>query len=318
LSRLVRHNQAFREEVGQRVTGRVAFDEPMAAHTWLRVGGPADAYVAPKSPDELTALVKWLAAENAPYLIIGGGSNLLVTDRGIRGVVIDTSAGLKGISVISEGPVSTVVQAMAGERLNRLCRFAVDKGLAGLNFAVGIPGSVGGAIMMNAGTAGGAVEQVLTQATVLFPDGRLESVNDSMLSFAYRELALPGPHNPMHPPVIIDGRFKLQPASRDDLAAEAEALLKSRSEKQPIGDASAGCFFKNPEDAEPAGALIEKIGMKGAKLGGAQVSEKHANFILNRENAKAEDILRLMEKVQAAVYKAFRVELKPEVRIVGE
>lgn len=310
--------RTIRKAIRRKVNGWVAFDEPMASRTWFRVGGPADVYVAPKTPDELTELVKWLAAEDVSYFIIGGGSNLLVTDKGIRGVVIDMSAGIKGISVTSEGPVSTVVQAMAGENLNRLCRFAINKGLAGLNFAMGIPGSVGGAIMMNAGTAAGTVEQVLSQATVLFPDGSIEFFPNSVLDFGYRELALPGTHDPMHPPVVIDGRFQLYPSSREGLTAEAEALLKSRSERQPKGGASAGSFFKNPENAEPAGALIEKAGMKGVKLGGAQVSEKHANFILNRDNARAEDILRLMEKVRAAVYEEFRIELQPEVRIVGE
>ncbi len=318
MSRFVRIDRAFRGAIRQRVNGAVVFDEPMAAHTWLRVGGAADVYVAPNSPDELTALVKWLVAEDVSYFIIGDGSNLLVKDKGIRGVVIDMSAGIKGISVLSEGPVSTVVQAMAGESLHRLCRFAIDKGLAGLNFAVGIPGSVGGAIMMNAGTADGAVEQVLTQTTVLFADGRMEFLKNSSLAFGYREFKIPGAHDPLHPPVVIEGSFQLQSSSREDLAAEAKALLKSRSERQPKGGASAGCIFKNPQNAEPAGALIEQSGMKGVKLGDALVSEKHANFILNRGNAKAGDILQLMEKVQSAVYKKFGVELKPEVRIVGE
>lgn len=312
------NNPTFRAAISERVTGTVSFDEPMAAHTWFRVGGPADVFVVPESADELIGLVKWLAAEAVPYFIIGGGSNLLVRDKGIRGVVIDMAAAIKGISVIAERSVSTIVRAMAGENLNRLCRFAIEKGLAGLNFAVGIPGTVGGAIMMNAGTAEGAIESVLTRATVLFPDGRVEALSHSQLKFQYRGLALPQSQDPLQSPVVMDGSFQLYPTDSQVLAAEADGLLKQRRERQPGGGASAGCFFKNPANGEPAGALIEQAGMKGVKQGGAQVSEAHANFILNRNKATAEDILSLMGKVQAAVYEKFQVELQPEVRIVGD
>lgn len=310
--------QAFRTAIKGRVKGRVVFDEPMAAHTWFRVGGPADVYVAPESADELVALVQWLAAENVSYMVIGGGSNLLVKDKGIRKVVIDTAAGIKGLSEAAEGPGATVIEAMAGEHLNRLCRFAIDRGLAGLNFAIGIPGTVGGAVMMNAGTARGAMEDVLVQVTVLFPDGRVERLSGTSLEFEYRGLKLSEYDGANHPPVILDASFQLHPSSRNELAAEAETLLKQRQARQPKGGASAGCFFKNPETGEPAGVLIDRAGMKGVSQGDAQVSEVHANFILNRGSASAADILQLMEKVQAAVYDKFQVLLKPEVRIVGD
>jgi len=312
------NQQAFRAAIRERVKGKVAFDEPMAAHTWFRLGGPADVYVAPESADELISLIKWLAAENVFYVVIGGGSNLLVRDKGIRGVVIDTSAGIKGVSVNDEGAAATGVRAMAGEHLNRLCRFAIDRGLSGLNFAIGIPGTVGGAVMMNAGTPRGAMENVLVQVTVLFPDGRVEVLSEASLEFEYRGLKLPEHAAASPSPVILDASFQLYPANRDKLAAEAEALLKQRQAVQPKGGASAGCFFKNPETGEPAGALIDRAGMKGVSYGDAQVSEVHANFILNRGRASAADILQLMEKVQAAVYEKFQVLLDPEVRIVGD
>jgi len=313
------HNQqAFRTAIKERVKGRIAFDEPMAAHTWFRVGGPADVYVLPDSADELGALVQWLVAENIAYIVIGGGSNLLVQDKGIRGVVIDTSAGLKGLSVAAEGAVALVVRAMAGEHLHRVCRFAIDKGAAGLNFAIGIPGTVGGAITMNAGTADGSIQDVLVQATILFPDGRVEALSHTSLAFEYRGLKYPDPYDERQPPVILDGSFQLYPANPEELAAESAALLKERQERQPKGGASAGCFFRNPEIGEPAGALIDRAGMKGVRQGDAQVSETHANFILNRGRANAADILHLMAAVQAAVYDKFGISLKPEVRIVGE
>jgi len=315
---------SLKQAVKARVTGRLAFDEPMAAHTWLRVGGPADVYVWPKDDAELIALIKWLASQDVAYVIIGGGSNLLVTDKGIRGVVIDITAGIKGLSLLSgeaEEPENTeisIVQAMAGENLSRLCRFAIDKGLGGLNFAIGIPGSVGGAILMNAGAAGAAVENVLTRVRVLFPDGRVAELQKSQLAFRYRGVTVPGAHDPLHPPVILEGWFKLQATDRDVLEKEADALLKQRRRRQPKGAASAGCFFKNPENAEPAGKLIEQAGMKGVNVGDAQVSEEHANFIVNRGQATAADIFGLMERIQEAVYQQFHIALEPEVRIAGE
>ncbi len=308
----------LKQAVKSRVSGRVVFDEPMAAHTWLRVGGPADVYVWPRDADDLVSLVRWLTAEAVPYFVIGGGSNLLVRDKGIRGVVIDISAGMKGLSLEPEISGTSVVRAMAGENLSRLCRFAIEKGLGGMQFAIGIPGSVGGAILMNAGAGGAAVENVLVGVRVLFPDGRVTEFEKSRLAFRYRGMTVPGVHDPLHPPVIVEGFFKLYPACRDELKKEAETLLKQRGRRQPSGVASAGCFFKNPENAEPAGMLIEKAGMKGMQIGDAMVSESHANFIVNRGRATAADILRLMEKVREAVYQQFRIDLESEVRIAGE
>ncbi len=308
---------SLKQAVRSRVNGRVAFDEPMAAHTWLRVGGPADVYVWPQDADDLISLVRWLAAEDVPYFIIGGGSNLLVRDKGIRGVVIDITAGIKGLA-LEEKTESPILRAMAGENLSRLCRFAIDKGLAGVNFAIGIPGSVGGAILMNAGAAGKAVENVLTGVRVLFPDGRVRVLEKSRLAFQYRGMTVPGASDPLHPPVILEGFFELYPAGRDELAKEADALLQQRGRRQPRGAASAGCFFKNPQNAEPAGMLIEKAGMKGVQIGDARVSQSHANFIVNRGRASAGDMLRLMEEVRQAVYQKFCIDLEPEVRIAGE
>ncbi|MFO7839279.1 MAG: UDP-N-acetylmuramate dehydrogenase [Desulfosalsimonadaceae bacterium] len=310
----------FCSALKEQVRGRVLFDEPMASHTWLRVGGPADIFVSPCDQEDFFGLVRWLIAEGAPYTLIGGGSNLLVRDRGIRGVVIDTGRALKGL-LLESGPERSarLIRAMAGENLGRLCRFARENGLAGLNFAAGIPGTVGGAMVMNAGAAGGAVADVLAEAWVLFGDGSVERFPRSALRFSYRRLEIPGfEGDALHPPVIVEGCFAVRPGDRLELEQEAKTLLTERKERQPLGAASAGCFFKNPQDGEPAGRLIEKAGMKGMEVGGAQVSEKHANFIVNRGGATAADILRLMETVREAVYRKFFVALEPEVRIVGE
>ena len=313
----------FSKAIRERVSGRLVFDEPMAAHTWLRVGGPADVYVQPKDEAELVNLVKWLVAQEAAYIIVGGGSNLLVTDRGIRGVVIDTTACIKGITRVADtgreegAPVE--LRAMAGEPLSRLCRFAIEEGLSGLTFAVGIPGSVGGAICMNAGAAGRCMADIVKAVRVLLPDGRMQTLDRAELSFVYRGLVLPKTEEAaLHPAVIVEGWFELSKAGRDGLEREAEARLRQRREGQPKGGGTAGCIFKNPADDMPAGRLIEQAGMKGRAVGDAIVSEKHANFIINRGHASAADILQLMESVRDAVYQKFRLILEPEVKIVGE
>jgi len=313
----------FSKAIRERVSGRLVFDEPMAAHTWLRVGGPADIYVQPVDEAELVNLVRWLVAQDAPYIIVGGGSNLLVTDRGIRGVVIDTAACIKGITQLAdtgrEAGAPVEVRAMAGEPLSRLCRYAIEEGLAGLSFAVGIPGTVGGAICMNAGAAGRSMADIAKAVRVLLPDGRIQRFDRAELSFVYRGLLLPETGDAaLHPPVVVEGWFELSRGERKTLEQEADARLRQRREGQPQGGGTAGCIFKNPGEEMPAGRLIDQAGMKGRAVGDAIVSEKHANFIINRGNASAADILQLMETVRDAVYQKFHIRLAPEVKIVGE
>ncbi|HMA67003.1 MAG TPA: FAD-binding protein, partial [Desulfosalsimonadaceae bacterium] len=257
-------SRTFCSAVKARLRGRVLFDEPMASHTWLRVGGPADVFAIPRDQADLFGFVRWLVAEGAPYIVTGGGSNLLVRDRGIRGVVIDTTRALKGMTVESgQGPAG-LTRSMAGEHLGRLCRFARENGLAGLNFAAGIPGTVGGAMAMNAGAAGGAVADVLAEVRILFGDGSVKRFFRSELRFSYRKLEFPAMNeHPLHPPIIVEGGFALRPSDRRELEQEAETLLRQRRERQPLGAASAGCIFKNPPAGEPAGRLIEQAGLKG-------------------------------------------------------
>lgn len=313
----------FSKAIRERVSGRLVFDEPMAAHTWLRVGGPADVYVQPEDEAELVNLVKWLVAQDAAYIIVGGGSNLLVTDRGIRGVVIDTTACVKGITRVGDTGLQegalVEVRAMAGEPLSRLCRYAIEEGLAGLTFAVGIPGSVGGAICMNAGATGRSMADIVKAVRVLLPDGRMQTFNRAELSFVYRKLVLPeAGEAALHPPVVVEGWFELLKEERKALDRKADARLRQRREDQPKGGGTAGCIFKNPGDNMPAGRLIDQAGMKGRAVGDAIVSEKHANFIINRGNASAADILQLMETIRDAVYQKFHITLEPEVKIIGE
>ena len=304
--------------------GNLRFDEPMSRHTSLRTGGPADFFAEPESLEILVKIVKWTAAKRIPYLIIGGGSNLLVRDKGIRGLVISLKKGLNCITENRTNDVCVEVSAEAGVNLQRLCSFAINKGLEGMNFALGIPGSVGGAIMMNAGTEHGSMEKVLDSVNVLMPDGKIEKIDKTNIDFRYRELAWKLKHNKglssksSNRPIIISGNFLLTLNEPAKLKEEAELFLAARNRKQPINLPSAGCFFRNPQSGLTAGELIDKAGLKGKIMGGARISPEHANFIINREKASAVDIIALMEEAQERVYRLFNIFLEPEVKIVGE
>jgi UDP-N-acetylmuramate dehydrogenase len=304
----------LKNQLQQRFTDRIRFDEPMSAHTSFRVGGPADALVTVTDEKEMAFLMPFLHDNGLPFLILGGGTNLLVKDGGFPGVVIFMTGRLSEIFQIA----ATKMTAMAGAKLNKLCRYAIEKGLAGMNFAVGIPGTVGGAIRMNAGTATGAMGGVLESVRVMGSDGEIIKLDASRLRFGYRHMTLPETMNPgVNPFVIIDGQFSLAAGSPETLAAEADVLLKKRKAAQPVHLASAGCFFKNPAESEAAGKLIDMAGLKGLRVGDAEVSALHANYLVNRGNASAADILKLMEIVREKVVAAFNIYLEPEVQIVG-
>ncbi|MDF1591289.1 MAG: UDP-N-acetylmuramate dehydrogenase [Desulfobacterales bacterium] len=297
----------------------VRFDEPMSRHTSLKVGGPAEAFVAPATLENLRLLIQWTGEAKLPFLIIGDGTNLLVKDTGIAGIVIVLTKCLNQISTIASRGSGVVVRAMAGARLHKLCAFAMAANLKGMNFAQGIPGTVGGAIMMNAGTSHGWIEDVLEGITILAPTGETQTVSKERLDFSYRKLSLKNEMAHLTPgyPVIIDGHFYLQPSDERQLQHEADEILKKRRASQPTHLPSAGCFFKNPASGKPAGELIDLAGLKGKKIGGALISPKHANFIINSGGASAGDILALMETAQAAVLNMFNIALEPEVKIVG-
>ncbi|MFZ0133066.1 MAG: UDP-N-acetylmuramate dehydrogenase [Desulfobacterales bacterium] len=303
--------------LGEHFGRRVRFEEPMARHTWFKVGGPAEALVTPADTNALARLLTWCRDSRIPWLILGSGSNLLVRDGGIAGVVISLSRCLKEIELAESGS-GIHVTAQAGVKLPVLCRYCIAHGFSGLNFALGIPATVGGAIVMNAGTARGSMADVLESLGCLHPDGRRVRFARRDLAFSYRRLALkPGGAGCGQDPVIVEGTFALQPADRKMLADEAARILKERAARQPIDQPSAGCFFKNPPAGRSAGELIDKAGLKGRQIGGARVSEKHANFIVNAGGATAGDILDLMELVQGRVSAEFGIDLVPEVKIVG-
>lgn len=297
---------------------QVRFEEPMSRHTYMRVGGPAEALVTPLDRKGLEHLVRGCAVRGLPWMVVGGGSNLLVRDGGICGVVIKLNRCLRGIRKTGSGEECRLT-AQAGVKLQSLCRFSARNGMKGMNFAVGIPGTVGGAIIMNAGTRLGCMADVIESIGCLLPDGQMTRLDRKELFFDYRLMRWPEGLSvgETESPIVMDGRFRLMPGNPKDLADEAEAIRKTRSESQPLDRPNAGCFFKNPVKGRTAGELIDQAGLKGRGIGGALVSNRHANFIVNRGKASAGDILALMALIQRSVFDLFQIDLEPEVKIVG-
>jgi UDP-N-acetylmuramate dehydrogenase len=297
----------------------VKFGEPMSRHTSLRVGGPAEAFATPENVEDLEALVKWSWDRGLSCLIIGKGTNLLVKDNGVHGIVIVLTKCLKKIDQTDTNTDGVIVTAMAGANLKTLCSYALKRGLEGMNFALGIPGTVGGGIMMNAGTSHGSMENVLKSINVLLPTGDTRRIKKEALDFDYRKLSWSPELTDGHrdQTVILDGRFCLCPSDPEALKKTAREIIRTRKKRQPIGLPSAGCFFKNPASGETAGKLIEMAGLKGKSVGGAKISSKHANFFINRHKASAADFLALINLAEKVVLEKFNVHLEREVKVVG-
>lgn len=274
--------------------------------TTLRVGGPADYFAEPANEEELLTLVNAAREAGVPVLLIGNGSNLLVRDGGFRGLVIRLG---KAFSAITQK--ENCLYAQAGALLSTMARHAQEASLTGLEFAQGIPGSVGGGVYMNAGAYGGELGQLIEFVRILDGDTIRDIPADEM-QFSYRHTRAMDEQW-----IILGAQFRLNPGDPKEIEAAMRDFAARRREKQPLEFPSAGSFFKRPA-GHFAGALIEGAGLKGLTVGGAQVSEKHAGFLINRGGATASDILELMRQVQTAVMEKTGVELEPEVRIVGE
>lgn len=296
-----------------RATGCTVTEQaPMAQVTTFRVGGPADALITIPDAGTATDIIALCHQENIPFFWLGNGSNLLVGDRGIRGAVLrlDPKA-----AQITRTDVTTLY-CDAGMTLQRLCLFARDNSLTGLEFAYGIPGTVGGAVYMNAGAYGGEMAQVVVSADCIGRDGERFTLTAEQLALGYRHSKLMDyPEN--ENPIVVGVTLALQAGDHETIAARMRELIKKRQEKQPLEYPSAGSFFKRPT-GHFAGALIEEAGLKGYRVGDAQVSEKHAGFVVNRGKATAQELCQLCEDVQAVVYEKAGVRLEPEVRFVGE
>ena len=285
--------------------GEVRWDEPMALHTSLRVGGPADLFIEPADVADLKGVVESLISEGVPYLVVGGGYNLLVRDGGIRGCVIS----LRGLDSVKPMPGARL-EVGAGVTNAMLCRIAAEQCLGGIEFLCGIPGTFGGAITMNAGAHGGETLQRVETLTTL-RNGRILEQKGSELSFGYRYLKLqPGE-------IVAGARLRMEPAERRVIEERMAGYLSLRSGAQRVPYPSAGSFFKNPS-GDQAWRLIDQAGLRGMAVGGAQVSEAHANFLINRGGARAADFLTLAALVKLRVKETCGVELEEEVRVVGE
>lgn len=295
--------QTLRDAVG---ADNVLVDEPMSGHTTFRVGGPADLFVIPRDVDSLRAAL--LACKQAgvePY-IMGKGSNLLVADEGLRGAVVQLAGNLSQVDV--DG---TTVVAQAGVSNSKVAALALRSSLAGYEFAAGIPGTVGGAAIMNAGAYGGEFKDVATSVTCLTRDYEVVEVPAGQTDWSYR-------HSMMGDAgmIVVSATLELQPGNADEIQAHMEDLAHRRSDKQPLDLPSAGSTFKRPE-GHFAGKLIQDAGMQGHQVGGAQVSTKHAGFVVNVGGATAADVRQVIADVQKRVFDQFGVMLQPEVRLWG-
>lgn len=299
----------WKEELSQRfLPDQVQFEEPMSRHTTFRIGGPAEVFVCPKTEEELIALVYFARERDLSWYVIGNGSNLLVSDDGLRGIVITTTSLLQKAPVSKEG---NMLQATAGILLSRLARFACDNDLGGLAFAHGIPGTLGAAIGINAGAYGGEMKDVIETVTYLDSTGERKTVKGSELGFGYRTSRFCGTDD-----VILRATMTLPPCSNSLVAEEMAELNRRRREKQPLDLPSAGSAFKRPVGGFAA-KLIEDCGLKGFRVGDAQVSEKHAGFVVNLGNATAKDVRTLLDQVRDRVAKETGIVLEPEIRFMA-
>ena len=284
----------------------VALDEPMSKHTSFRIGGPADLFVTPDDIDELRDVIAACRAAGVPHFVLGCGSDLLVADEGYRGVIVSCTKGLVNVAIDGE-----TMACQAGVPLREASEMACELGLSGLEFACGIPGSVGGACFMNAGAYGGCVADVLESVRCLMPDGTQQSLPVEELALGYRASRVRDEGL-----VVLSATFRLHEGDQDDIRARMDDFTQRRRKKQPLELPSAGSTFKRPE-GHFAGKLITDAGLKGYAHGGAGVSTKHAGFVVNNGGATAADVHAVIRHVQDEVERQFGVRLEPELRFLG-
>jgi UDP-N-acetylmuramate dehydrogenase len=302
----------LRAALGERFGARARFDEPLSRHTSFHIGGPADAWVDVESVAELSDLFALARAgePGSPVVILGSGTNVLVSDRGVRGIVVHLGRGFRFMEWTVAGEQATV-RAGAAVPFKTLVYDAVERGFTGLEFGEGIPGSLGGGLTMNAGAFGGEIGRVVERLEGVHPHGRVEELPRGRLAFEYRRLELP-------PGWIITGvRLRLQRGDAVEMKTRVATAREKRKQNQPLGFPNAGSIFRNPPDTF-AGRLLEDAGVKGLERGGARVSERHANFIVNQGGATADDVRSLMKEMGERVYARSGILLQPEVKLVGE
>ncbi|MRX53567.1 UDP-N-acetylmuramate dehydrogenase [Bacillus idriensis] len=287
--------------------GKVVHNEPLAKHTTIKIGGPAEIFVEPNSIEDLKKTMDIVTESGVPWRAIGRGSNLLVGDSGINGVVIKLGKGLDHLEVDGD-----TITAGGGYSLIKLTTVISKQGLSGLQFAGGIPGSVGGAVYMNAGAHGSDMSKILVKAHILFEDGTMEWLTAEELDFSYRTSLL----QKKRPGICLEAVLKLDKGNREEIVAELQKNKDYRRETQPWDHPNCGSVFRNPLP-HYAGQLIQESGLKGYQIGGAKISELHGNFIVNTGNATAKDVLDLIDFVKKTIYEKHAVKMETEVEIVG-
>ena len=306
--RLNKMNQVLYNKLVEIVTAeKVLTNEPMKKHTTFRIGGEADFFAVPTTKEEVKAIVAVCKELQVPYYILGNGSNLLVSDEGYRGVIIQLYKEMSEIRVDGD-----VIRAQAGASLAKIANTALAAELTGFEFAAGIPGTIGGACVMNAGAYGGEMKDVLVEVTVLTQDGEIVTLLNSELELGYRTSVIAKKDY-----IVLEAVIRLQPGKAEEIKAIMDDLKEKRVSKQPLEFPSAGSTFKRPEGYF-AGKLIQDAGLRGFAVGGAQVSEKHCGFVINAGGATAKDVNELMKQVSAKVEEQFGVVLEPEVKRLGE
>lgn len=287
--------------------GTIKENEPMANHTTMKIGGPADLFIEPSSIENLAKAMELIRQFELNWRAIGRGSNLLVSDGGIEGVVIKLGRGMDHMDLNG-----TELKAGGGYSLVALSTIISKKGLSGLEFASGIPGSVGGAVYMNAGAHGSDISQILTKAHVLFEDGKMGWLTNEEMEFSYRTSVL----QKKRPGIVLEAVFQLTEGDREKISSAMQRNKDYRKETQPWNFPCAGSIFRNPLP-EYAGQLIEKAGLKGHSIGGAQISNMHGNFIVNAGDGKAEDVLALIQHIKDTIFDMYGVKMETEVEIIG-
>lgn len=286
---------------------RILYNEPMSRHTTFRVGGEAECVVLIESEEEILKLVPYFNQVEQDYFILGNGSNLLVGDKGYRGVVLKLGNGMDKI-IVEENRI----RVQAGALLSRTAAVARDAGLSGLEFAAGIPGSVGGGIVMNAGAYDGEMKQITESVRVMDNEGKVLILDNDTMEFGYRTSVIKN-----RPFIVLEAVLCLQAGKKEDIQAKMDELMASRQSKQPLNYPSAGSTFKRPTGYF-AGKLIMDAGMRGFRIGGAQVSDKHCGFVINAGNATAADVKEVIEEVQERVKERCQVSLEPEIVFLGD
>ncbi|MEN3037537.1 MAG: UDP-N-acetylmuramate dehydrogenase [Candidatus Kryptonium sp.] len=291
------------EEIREIVKGKILINEPLAKYSTFKIGGPADLYIEPKDVDELLNLIRYLKDREIDFVILGNGSNVLISDEGFRGAVINLESGLNFIRFENE-----YVVAGAGVKLAKFVDFCIENGFRGVEMLAGIPGTLGGAIIMNAGAYSGEISDYLVDVDVI-RNLNLIRLKKEECGFGYRTSNLLGD-------VVVQARFKFPRGDVEEMKKIRREILIKRNQTQPVNFPNVGSIFKNPP-GNYAGKLIDEAGLKGVQIGDAQISEKHANFIINKGNATARDVLELIKLAQRKVYEKFGIKLELEVKLIG-